>query len=1202
MRKGFDTSDIPENYDPEPYYELLDLYFEKDRQTLVRHHIDSYNQFIEEVIPSIIKGPNVIYEKNLGSVILRNRLEFADPGIQPVLSDNDEDLMYPLDAMQKKASYSAMLTATITQWQDTIDLVTGEVTSQMVGEPAEDWPYAKIPLPVKCKYCNLVLHPTGENKHCKYDLGGYFIINGSEKVVVSVEMTILRKPLVFVKNEQNTLTYTVKVQSRPAHLYVGNSQAFTLKIKKDESIVLNVAYFKEVSVFTLMRALGLETDEDIVNAILDSNRENIMKNILFICMNNNASASMTRNEAMEVLINNINSSKDYSKVSAEVRLQQKRKYLQRILTKLILPHVTSGTDNEEVDMLYKAYYIGYMIHKLLKAYMKKDNEDPEDNGADDRDSLMNKRIELSGVLVGNLFEQYFKKLLHDCGKAFNTKSSDDRKPPKIIHLIKHNTIEQGIRQALSKGDFNNPSRKGLSQTLTRINYLNTLAYLRRVQAPSSSLATNKLMGPRRLHNTHYGTLDPVETPGGIKTGAIKNAALITNFSINMNSQMELILDYIHPRITPLENMNPREMHRQCRIFMNGNWIGICTTQEVYNIHAELRRMRFLGELHKYVSLVANYREREFQIYTDGGRMLRPFLTVTNNQLNFKPEMLKQVKSWNELLIKYPDVIEFVDKEEEINMMLAQFPHYLDYQRYTQNKPPLRSMSEIDMLNRTNRYDNNIFLKYTHCEIHPATILGIISSSIPFPNHNQSPRCIFQYSQCRHALGLFSSDYRERADISYILYHSQNPLVTSNMAKYTNSHVFPAGENMIVAIASYSGYNQEDSIVMNGSSIDMGLFRAQSIRRYIETIKKDTQSSKSGMFIKPDLSKVDNVRDFNYDKLTDEGYAKAETVVRNKDAIIGLVFPKITTNPKEKPYRDASQVYKSMIPGAIDRVFKGMNAEGYPMIKLRTRSERIPIIGDKFCSRAGQKGTMGYKMHRAYMPFSQSGLIPDAIINPNCIPKRMTIGQLIESAKSKICAYKGYYGDATAFMRVSYDQMYDEFMELGIEPWCNERLTNGMTGVYMTASIFIAPTFYQRLKQMSGDKIQSRSHGPVQSMSRQPTEGKVREGGIRFGEMERDGICAHGAAQFLKERMLDCSDIYTCHVCDICGIIAHRIPGQPATHGQSNYMCRHCRTKTRISKIVIPYVLKLFFQELQSINIQCRIRTTNSIQTDMRIGV
>ena len=516
VKKSFELEDVDNKYDPEPFFSLLDLFFERNKQVLIKHHIDSYNQFIEEIIPSILQnGENIISEKITENKVIKYRLTFDDLGITPPTLENDEGPMFPLDAIQKNLPYSAKYSATVTQWQDIIDISTGITETKMIDTPEKDVPIAKVPIMVGSNYCNLILRPDLSRKHCKYDGGGYFIVNGSEKVVLSVESIIPRKPLVFTRKDQNSIIYYVQVQSRPATQFVGNMQVFKISMKKDNSIVLNIPQFKEISIFTLMRALGLETDEDIVDSILDVKKEKAMMNQLSISMNAQNAPAITSEEAIEILVNNMRSTKNYSDVTPEVRAQQKKQHLMKILLQSILPHVTSGTNNPEIDMLYKAYYIGYMLHKLLKCYLKESKDVEDYRGCDDRDSMINKRIELTGMLMGSLFEQYFKKMLSESNKIFKSKNVDDKSPPNIVRHIKPNQIEQGLRQALSTGTFSQ-SRKGLSQMLNRMNHLHSSSYLRRIITPTVDASTNKMTSPRHLHNTQYGSMCPLETPEGKK--------------------------------------------------------------------------------------------------------------------------------------------------------------------------------------------------------------------------------------------------------------------------------------------------------------------------------------------------------------------------------------------------------------------------------------------------------------------------------------------------------------------------------------------------------------------------------------------------------------------------------------------------------------------------------------------------------------
>ena len=1194
QKKKVSTTDDVDIYDMEPHMALLDMYFGRNNQVLVAHQINSFNQLIEEIIPGILQnGENVISERVGEKIIVKHRLSFDDLGIKPPSLENDEGLMYPLDAIQKNLSYSAIYTATVTQWQDIIDIESGKVDSKTIGKPEKDVHIAKIPIMIKSKYCNLVLKPDLSNKHCKYETGGYFIINGNEKVVSSVEEVVHRKQLVFIKKEQSVLTYYVQVRSRIYTQHVGNVQIFTIKMKKDNSIILAIPHFKEVSIFVLMRALGLETDSDIVDAIVDKNKDNNILNQLSIAMNAQNNLVLSREEAIEYLMENVKYTKSgYNETNLEIKHQQKKNHLMKVLSEFILPHIfaprlTDPKANPELDMLYKGYYIGEMINKLIRCVLKNSKDVEEHRGCDDRDSMSNKRLELPGILMGTLFDQYFKKTLNDYAKIFRSKQHiDESNPPNIIGHIKTNTIEQGLRQALSTGTFG--IRKGLAQMLSRLNYLLSLSFMRRAITPTID-ATNKLTSPRHLHSTQYGRYCPLETPEGHKVGTIKNLALSAEITLTLKDQEDIIMKYLNGKYFRLENITSTERYKYFKIEFNGNTVGY--TDDFNKIHEGLRKLRFSGEIDKMVGLVINFRDKKYVIDTTGGRIKRPLLTVDfENNLNFNKKMLKGITHWDEFLIKHSNVIEYLDIDEELNAMVATFPTYIDQARMVMNKPPLKNIGDITKINKTNRYDENVFVRYTHCEIHPALILGVISTDMSFPNHSPGSRGHFHYNQAKQAMGIYRSDYKERIDISYILYHSQVPIVSSRMKKYTGANIFPAGENVVVAIMSYMGYNQEDSLLMNGSSIEKGLFRAQSLSKYGETVKKNPASGQSELFMKPNRDKVDGLKDANYEKLNEDGFVDEETVINDGDVIIGMVIPKAISpdNVDEKPYKDNSKIYKSLVPGTIDKVISGINNDNYPMLKIRMRSERIPNIGDKFASKNAQKGTIGFKPHRADLPFSESGIIPDVILNPNCIGRRATIGQLIEMFLGKLCAVKGIYGDATPFTGINLNKINNELVERGFNEWGKEVMYNGLTGQKMEMEIFMGVAYYQRLKQMVADKAQSRAIGPKQILNRQPTEGKSRSGGLRIGEMERDVLISHGIAQTLKETMVDKSDLYVCYVCDLCGLFASK------KKDQNFYVCRSCNNSTRISKIIIPYPFMLFLNELRSMQCIGRIRTPKSL--------
>ena len=422
------------------------------------------------------------------------------------------------------------------------------------------------------------------------------------------------------------------------------------------------------------------------------------------------------------------------------------------------------------------------------------------------------------------------------------------------------------------------------------------------------------------------------------------------------------------------------------------------------------------------------------------------------------------------------------------------------------------------------------------------------------------------------------------DISQVLYHPQTPICTTESMKYNNMINLPNGENVIVAIMSYTGYNIEDSLIFNQGAIDRGIFRVDTLKKYYSEIKKNPSTSQDDIFTKPDRNKVTGMKSANYEKLQEDGTVPEETEIKNNDAIIGKISPILPTGKDNKVYADDSEIYKNNIPAVIDRVHSDIyNNDGYPIRNVRVRMERKPIIADKFASRYGQKGTIGIALPQRDMPFTESGIVPDLIMNPHSIPTRMTMGQLLETITGKIGAEEGKFIDATPFNNYDVNDIPETMKKLGFDEYGTEKMYCGITGQEIETKIFIGPVYYMRLKHMVLDKVHSRAKGPRQALVRQPLEGRTRAGGLRIGWMEKDSMLAHGASQFLKEKLVECSDIDSFHVCNDCGVIVSKVKDK------NYYVCEPCNNHTRISQVSLPYATKLLFQELMSVNILPKIK-------------
>ena len=563
---------------------------------------------------------------------------------------------------------------------------------------------------------------------------------------------------------------------------------------------------------------------------------------------------------------------------------------------------------------------------------------------------------------------------------------------------------------------------------------------------------------------------------------------------------------------------------------------------------------------------------EIRVCNDGGRLTRPVLRVKNNRAILTHDIIKKVAhkelAWNDLLTNCrisESVIEYIDPEEQNYSMIA--------------------------MKSKNAYlqDPSLKIQYTHCEIHPSTIFGVLASCIPFPEHNQAPRNTYQCAMSKQSIGIYSTNYDQRMDkTAYILTYPSRPLVDTRLMNFIKLNQIPSGQQIHVAIMTHTGYNQEDSVLINKGSIDRGLFMAT----IYHTEKDEDNNIVRDEIIrcKPNKQKTKGIKYGNYDKLNSQGFIPENTKVENRDVIIAKIIPiKENRNDPTKTikYEDQSKTFRTHEDTYIDKNYTGRNGDGYNFAKVRVRTLRKPVYGDKFSSRHGQKGTCGNIIPECDMPFTKDGLKPDIIINPHAIPSRMTIAQLKETLLGKVLIELGIFGDGTSFGNLDIKTIAQELQKTGYESYGNEIMYDGLSGEQMETAIFIGPVFYQRLKHMVNDKQHSRAIGPMVNLTRQPAEGRSRDGGFRIGEMERDVMIAHGMSSFCKERLYDVSDKYSAHVCKKCGMLAAYNDGK----GSSDFTvhkCNTCDNMTDFAKVDIPYAYKLLSQELQTINVVPRL--------------
>lgn len=1148
---------MSEEITQEDSWTVISSYFEQ--KGLVRQQLDSFDMFVRRTMQEVVDENSTIVVKSVGTGKTQFgqtiRLRFGQIYLSksPVVTEPDGKTVevFPQEARLRDLTYASPLFIDV---KKTSISETGQVDEHLYNKV----PIGLMPIMLRSSYC--VLNGLSDRDlielgECPYDQGGYFIINGTEKVLVAQER--MATNIAYVFRKQNL--FVSEIRSAPEKGGKVPSQVVVKLIKKPDSsdVVIRAQIpliLQDIPIIVIFRALGFGSDKEILkhisadSAVLELIRASIEE----------ADVINDESQALDFI----------GRRGAPIGSTQSQRvsFARKVLQKEFLPHV--GT--REFCETKKAYFFGYMVNKLLMVYLNR-------KGEDDRDHYGKKRMDLSGPLLCSLFKTLFRRLHMETSKHIQ-KCVEYGKEFNIALCLKTSILTQGFRYALATGNWGEQtkfmqSKAGVAQVLNRYNFISTISHLRRVNTPIGK--EGKLAKPRQLHNTHWGMICPAETPEGQSCGLVKNLSLMAYISVGTNSS--IIVEFLEEcGMENLEEMEEKNM--SYKIFVNGMWLGIHNNVDF--VVRGLKELRRSLAIDKEMSIVKDVLERELRIFCDGGRVCRPLFTVGGNQLNIKRKHIKLLEdrieyTWDALI--KDGLIEYLDVEEEEISMISMSPDELT----RANRNTLYKQQEnLEKQNAKAPFEN---VRYTHCEIHPAMILGICASMIPFPDHNQSPRNTYQSAMSKQAMGIYATNFLLRMDaLANILYYPQKPLVTTRSMEYLRFRELPSGQNAIVAIACYTGYNQEDSIIMNQSAIDRGLFRSFFYRSYTdqESCHKPGQNES---FVKPTRDKVIRMKNLNYEKLDSDGLINSQVRVTGVDILMGKAVPvmdaeKSTQDNPVYVMKDNSVAMRSTENGVVDNVIVSTK-EGYKFAKVRVRSNRIPQTGDKFASRHGQKGTIGITLQQEDMPFTREGIVPDIIINPHAIPNRMTIGHLIEALLGKVSALSGDEGDATPFTDVTVDKISQKLESLGYQKRGLEIMYSGFTGRKLEAQVFVGPTYYQRLKHMVEDKIHARARGPVQIMTRQPVEGRSREGGLRFGEMERDCIISHGASSFLKERLFDVSDPYSLSVCELCGLFAVSTPEVSE--------CRGCKNRTKITNVDVPYAFKLLVQELMAMNITPR---------------
>ena len=1095
---------------------------------LIKQHIDSFDYFIEAELRNIVKANKRV----TSDVDNKFWLEYTDIRVLRPNRVDEEDAPHggssvtPHECRLRDMTYAAPIVVDILYRRGTQRIRRKDIR---IGR-----------MPIMLRSSNCVLHGKTEREYaslneCPIDPGGYFVVRGQEKVILVQEQ--LSKNRVIVETFKGVFQASVTSTT-----HVVKSKTYVL-LKKGRLYLKHNSLNEDIPIVIILKAMGIQSDHEILLLVAgedstyqDSfavNFEEVLKEEI-----------QTQAQALEYMGSRV------KQMRRPVGTPQRRNFYQDAIDALsstIIAHVPV----EEMDFRPKALYITFMVRRVLMAMY-----DPR--LVDDRDYVGNKRLELAGQMLSLLFEDHFKKFNTDFKMRIDKVLKKPNRTSEFDayeHLKLHgNHITAGMERAIATGNWSlkrfKMERAGISHVLSRLSYVSALGMLTRISSQFEK--TRKVSGPRALQPSQFGMLCPSDTPEGEQCGLVKNLALMTHITTDDEEGPVRKIVFILGA-EEVTSASGHDLYRQGAyiIFINGTPIAL--TSHPKRFLNGFRRFRRIGRVSEFVSIFINHHTNAVHIATDEGRICRPLIIVENGKSKVTARYLKSLRTGN---LEFDDflsrsLVEYLDVNEENDSNVA-------------------------------IYETDIDASTTHLEIEPFTLLGAVAGLIPYPHHNQSPRNTYQCAMGKQAIGAIAYNQLKRLDtLLYLMVYPQQPLVKSRTIEIIQYDKLPAGQNATVAVMSYSGYDIEDALVLNKASCDRGFGRCQVFKKYTVPLRRYLNGSKEII--------GDNLRDPTHRKhlkLDKDGVVEGGVQVTKGDVFVLKQTPMNTaptglarTDPaaRGEAFRNSFVSYKLVEPAMVDKVMLMANETDVTTIKILTRQTRRPELGDKFSSRHGQKGVVGMIAEQADMPFDQNGICPDIIMNPHGFPSRMTVGKMMELIAGKAGVMAGHHQYGTAFGGSKIEDMGDVLLTKGFSYLGKDMLTCGISGQTIPSYIFFGPIYYQKLKHMVQDKMHARSTGPIALLTRQPTEGRARDGGLRLGEMERDCLIAYGAAQLLRERLMLSSDKHECDICSKCGAIGFKS------------WCQTCKSSEGVKKMIMPYATKLLVQELSTMNVKTNLK-------------
>ena len=1279
-------------------WDVINSYFKHTPNPLVRHHIDSYNDFIQHKIPLIFQNltknpPFVLIDTNDNTIIYEikiyyggknsNKYSFKKPTIKSFPSGEIRQL-FPNEARLKNMTYGSDFFYSIdieyTIKKDGKPIV-GFEKVLMTNEPFLNNIYlGNIPIMLKSDLCILkghydeLLTQMGEDP---YDLGGYFIIDGAEKTIVSqerkAENIIFLETLPIPKELNKIPKYTHRAEIKcVSDEAFARARTVKVEIEKKGTITVRLGQStpfllpnknRDIPLFIMFRALGVETDKQILEYIvgnIDSN--DILTNQLLELLRPSIldefilEEEIYNKESAELYLTKFSkktTDKDTKDENTTLNLGETRNkfpklsYLYNDLKDVFFPHIAElGNLNKN-----KAYYLGYVTRKLLllRLGIEKDT---------DRDNFVNKRIDLSGFLMSTLFRDAFEQVHYNARVRVNetyTFNNTEFSGEDILKIINESNIDKIYSVEKFTKHFNGQlkignigQKKGVVQQLDRETRNLTIAHLRRI-IDNVGDSGDVSLSRRGLHATQYGCVCPSDTPEGQKVGLTKGLAIIAH--ITFGSKSSPIVNFcIKNGVELLDDFLPTELTKLTKVIINGHWFGCHRNPELFLLLFKSYRRN--GLINIFNSISWERSNNEIKIYADGGRFIRPLYIIEKNNILLQPHHITKLKE--ETLIFKDFLTGFAKRKEEYDFYsndVKDISHIgLDKQSTMTTMDTIKKLKETqciieyidsEELNTTLlsigfNISHTSLQTYTHVELHPSMILSFNVHLLPFMQYSSGPRVIFSSKHVKQGISTYAMNFNNRIDnASYILNYPEKPLITTRFNNIIGNEKLGYGQNVFVAVVKYN-YNQEDAMVANQSSMDMGLFGTSHYKRYADNELIDHETGEEHHLYNPlykneidtyptDEQLKPNHNKIIYNHLDKYGLPKIGTYLKEKDIVIGK-YMKGKGDHNKDVYKDMSnEVKPDNVGSLIDHVYTCQtNSNGDRMVKVRTCQFRKPVMGDKFASRNGQKGTFGLMMKKEDMPYTEDGITPDILLDPFSYPKRMTINQFIEILFGNLSAELGFQGLYTPFETINTEQINDILeTKLGLLSMGERTLYNGLTGDQMMVSVFSGPIFYERLKYMVDDKINHRTSGTrtvkegipkpsgEYSTVRQPVAGRSRGGGLRLGEMERDALLSHGIWGFLKESYVEKSDKFMIQVSKTTGEITISNPEKNLFYdsikdGITSYQVDDNTSYNNITQdkiigvnlynqktvdfvnLIVPYTFKLLIQEMQGLGMSVKL--------------